>query len=394
MKFLSLWMLWASLSYGQSFDSFIQQILQSPAEARGGIVEQYLSAQKSSPITEDDTLVHFVLYGAANTVLVNGDLQRWLEPDTLSAIRCGRYSLFYRTYTLPSDARLDYIFIVDGREILDPANPLTTPSGFGRHSDLRMPKFVPSPFLVRRSDIPQGRIEDITVHPYIVPPLKQYWRGARPIKVYLPPGYDTLMNVPAVYVQDGFETIKFAFLPTVIDNLIAESIIEPVMAVFIAPADRGEEQMGFFHEPYKRYICEELVPMIDSKYKTNRTPEKRALIGVSSGGHSALSIVLSRTDLFRNAGGQSSTITSSLEKLVQKNASVLPTSLKIYLDCGRYDLLPHWGEDFFVSNRNFSQLLSSLRIPHYFKEVNDGHQWASWRERMPEMLIYFFRKKY
>lgn len=392
MKYFLSWMLCVSFGYTQSFDSFIQRLYQAPVEKRIGIVEQYLSTRKSAPIMEDDTLVHFVLYGTANTVLVNGDLQGWRVPDTLHVIDCGRYSFFFRTFPVPSDARLDYMYIVDGREMLDPANPLTTPSGFGRHSDLRMPKSVSSPFLVRRSDIAQGRIEDIPVHPYIVPPLKQYWRGARPLKVYLPPGYDTLTNVPAVYVQDGFEAIKFAFLPTVIDNLIAERIIEPVMAVFIAPVDRGEEQIGFFHEPYKRYICEELVPMIDRQYKTDRSPEKRALIGISSGGYSALSIAFSRMDLFRNVGGQSATITSSLEALVRQKASTLPSSVKIYLDCGRYDLRPYWGEDFFISNRNFSQLLSSLHIPHYFKEVNDGHQWASWRERMPEMLIYFFRK--
>ncbi len=383
-------MLCVSFGYSQSFESFIRRLLLSPAERRSGVVEQYLSAQRSAPIVENDTLVHFVLYGTANTVLVNGDLQRWLEPDTLYVINCGRYSLFYRTFSLPSDARLDYIYSIDGREMLDPANPLATPSGFGPHSELRMPKFVSSPFLAYRSTIAHGRIEDVTVNPHVVSPLKQYWRGMRPLKVYLPPGYDTLTNLPVVYVQDGFEAIKFAFLPTVIDNLIAEQIIEPVIAVFIAPLDRGEEQIGFFHDPYKRYICEELVPMIDTKYKTGRSPERRALIGISSGGYSALSIAFSRMDLFRNVGGQSSTITTSLEELVRQKASSFPSSMKIYLNCGRYDLRPNWREDFLISNRNFSQLLSSLHVPHYFKEVIDGHQWASWRERMPGMLIYFF----
>ncbi|MEW5797624.1 MAG: alpha/beta hydrolase-fold protein [Bacteroidota bacterium] len=396
MRFFFLWILCVSFSYSQSFGLFIQRLLQSPAEERSGIVERYLSTQKSAPIVENDTLVHFVFYGAANRVLINGDLQRWLEPDTLHTINCGNNSLFYRTFILPSDARLDYIFIVDGREMLDPANPLTTQSGFGSHSEVQMPKFVPSPFLLYRSEIAHGRIEDVPVNPYVVAPLKQYWRGARPLKIYLPPGYDTLSNLPVVYVQDGFETIEFASLPTIIDNLIADQKIMPVISVFIPPLRREEEQMGFLRDQYKKYLCDELVPMIDKKYKTGRSPNKRALIGISSAGNASLYVAFTRPDIFLNTGGQSTAITPALEEITRQKAvqNLLPASMKIYLDCGRYDMRRYSNDDFLTLNRTFSEFLSSLRIPHYYKEVNDGHQWGSWRERMPEMLMYFFRKKF
>jgi enterochelin esterase-like enzyme len=29
-------------------------------------------------------------------------------------------------------------------------------------------------------------------------------------------------------------------------------------------------------------------------------------------------------------------------------------------------------------------------INHSFKIFNDGHEWANWRERIDEILIYFF----
>jgi enterochelin esterase-like enzyme len=120
------------------------------------------------------------------------------------------------------------------------------------------------------------------------------------------------------------------------------------------------------------------------------------MIGISGGGHLSLYAGLRRSDVFLNVGGQSSTITPWLTDLTKQRfaSNSVSAQMKIYLDCGRYDIQsdnsPNDPFDFLRLNRNYSNLLSSLHIPHYYKEVNDGHEWANWRERMPEMLIYFF----
>ncbi len=69
---------------------------------------------------------------------------------------------------------------------------------------------------------------------------------------------------------------------------------------------------------------------------------------------------------------------------------MLSPQFKLYLDCGTYDLQLDNGADLLRWNREYSDLLSSLRIPHYYQELTDGHQWANWRERMPGMITYFF----
>jgi len=100
--------------------------------------------------------------------------------------------------------------------------------------------------------------------------------------------------------------------------------------------------------------------------------------------------------MFLNVAGQSSSTTPRLVALTERQArgDHLPPQMRIYLDCGRYDLKfedPFGGiYDLLEVNRAYSSQLSELRIPHYYKELNDGHQWASWRERMPDLLIYFF----
>jgi enterochelin esterase family protein len=205
-----------------------------------------------------------------------------------------------------------------------------------------------------------------------------------------------LSDLPTVYINDGFDAISFADMPTILDNLIAQKKITPVIAVFIPPVARQFEYLTEGREKFITVLCNEIVPMIDDLFRTSRTPEKRAMMGISNGGHVTLYTVLSRPDLFHNAGGQSPTISPELLDLTQRQSdkNILPPTMKIYLDCGRYDIQrynPVWGDiDFLDANRKYSEMLSSLRIPHFFREVNDGHEWASWRERMPDMLIFFF----
>jgi enterochelin esterase-like enzyme len=226
--------------------------------------------------------------------------------------------------------------------------------------------------------------------------LSRYTIFRREIKVYLPHGYEELSGLPTVYINDGFDAISFADMPTILDNLIAQKKIVPVIAVFIPPVARQFEYLTDGREKFVNVLCNEVVPMIDDNFRTARMPQKRAMMGISNGGHITLYTVLSRPDLFHCAGGQSATISPELQNLTQRQAdkNKLPPTMKIYLDCGRYDIQrynPVWGDiDFLESNRKYSEMLVSLRIPHFYREVNDGHEWANWRERMPDILIFFF----
>ncbi|MFZ4621947.1 MAG: alpha/beta hydrolase-fold protein, partial [Bacteroidota bacterium] len=244
MKYSLILLTFISLLSAQTFESVIQKLEQSPLEQRKKIIEQYLNTKRTAPIVEQDSIIHFVLYGVADSVSVIGNLQQWLTAVPLKKIECGQFSFFYSTFTAPPDARLDYQLIINGKFRTDPQNPRITPSGFGPHSEVQMPKFNPTPYIYYRSDIQHGVIDSLAPLLVIPPPLNHYLIPRRSIKVYRPAGYDTLSNLPTVYVHDGFEYIDFAFAPTILDNLIAEGRIPPVIAVFIPPVDRGQEYMG------------------------------------------------------------------------------------------------------------------------------------------------------
>ncbi len=371
----------------QSFQHFTEHLQQLPEAERAVRVQAYLSKQGSTPLVEGDSLVHFIYFGQAETVLLNGDLQAgWSRPDTMRQIYCGGERLFYRSYTLPPDARLDYLFIIDGVTRLDPRNPRMTPSGFGPHSELRMPAFEGTETIRSRAEIEHGRI-DSTMFVSQDTLLKP-----RKVKIYTPAGYDRSRQLATLYVHDGEDALRFNLFLNILDNLIADGRVAPLLAVFIPPVEREAEYVGDKRKAFSAALCNELVPLIERRYGTARDPAKRAMMGISNGGHISLATVLARHDVFRNVAGQSSFITPYLHDLVDTAANFPGVAtLKIYIDVGRYDLLVPGGDQSLLRlNQQFSQTLCTNGIEHIYVELNDGHQWANWRERTGDILVYFF----
>ncbi len=372
------------------FKDFIQQLKQLPITERTSAVEQYLVEKKTTPIIENETFLHFVWFGKASTVLLSGDLQNWSAHDTLEKIPCGENTFFYSSYTVPPDSRLDYQFIVDGTWGTDPKNPRITPSGYGPHSEAAMPRFKSNPNLIYNANVPHGKIDSMffkssndSIHP-------------REIKLYVPHEYENLSDLPTLYVHDGFEALEYESFNIVLDNLIAAKKISPVIVIFIPPVERGEEYVGSKLRDFTIALCNELVPLIDQTYRTSKNPAQRAMMGISNGGHASFAIVLKRPDVFLNAAGQSSTIAMQLFEIFDCTREHLSSHppFKIYLDVGHYDIRsPQEGASFLQSNKNFSRELTKNGIAHLYHEFNDGHEWANWRERTEEILIYFFGKK-
>jgi len=134
----------------------------------------------------------------------------------------------------------------------------------------------------------------------------------RPVLVYLPPGYDDepLRPYPVVYVIQGF-TGNVAMwhnrspwrqpFPENADALFARGDAPPAIVVYVDAWTRyGGSQ--FVDSPgtgrYHSYLCDEIVPWVDARYRTRRDPASRAIMGKSSGGFGAMITPMLRPDLF------------------------------------------------------------------------------------------------
>jgi enterochelin esterase family protein len=372
------------------FAKFVNKLKDIPVDQRLSELQTFLSVNPASPVIEDN-LACFYWYGKANSVLINGDIQAgWAKPDTMVSISCGDEKLFYKIYSLPVDARVDYQFIVDGTIITDPRNPIITPSGFGLHSQCAMPMFKSDSVLQYRADIIHGTVDSLFFE------SKQTSIQPRSLKIYKPANYDSFTSLPALYVNDGFKAIDYCSYINVLDNLIADKNIKPIVVVFIDFIEGDQDYFLNKTEEYFSAVCKELVPIIDKNYKTSQRSEDRTVTGISAGGHISLLTALKNPDVFLNAAGQSSTTTEELFSAINSTSlnNLTKKKLKLYFDVGRFDLAQSGinNHSFLYANQLLNKEMNNANINHIFKIVNDGHEWASWRERVDEILIYFFNK--
>jgi S-formylglutathione hydrolase FrmB len=134
----------------------------------------------------------------------------------------------------------------------------------------------------------------------------------RPIWVYLPPGYDDSPETryPAVYVIQGYtghvsmwanrSAYRQPFTESA-DQVFASAEAPPCILVYVdAWTAYGGSQ--FVDSPgtgrYHSYLCDEVVPWVDERYRTIAGRDSRAIMGKSSGGFGAMITPMWRPDLF------------------------------------------------------------------------------------------------
>jgi len=133
----------------------------------------------------------------------------------------------------------------------------------------------------------------------------------RPVYVYAPPGYDPDADrrYPSIYVIQGMTgqldmwRNRKAFQPTVLEAVDAwfATGSAPAIVVYVdAWTSVGGAQ--FLDSPatgrYHTYLCDEVVPFVDARYRTLANAAHRGIAGKSSGGYGAMVTPMLRPDLF------------------------------------------------------------------------------------------------
>jgi enterochelin esterase-like enzyme len=139
----------------------------------------------------------------------------------------------------------------------------------------------------------------------------------RHVRVYTPPDYDADLKkkYPVLYLQHGGgedETgwAKQGHMNFILDNLIAEKKAVPMIVVMEKgyavkageqPAAPGPGR-GFGGGAFEDVVMKDLIPMIDSTYRTIADRDHRAIAGLSMGGGQAMQIGLTHLDTFSVVG--------------------------------------------------------------------------------------------
>jgi S-formylglutathione hydrolase FrmB len=159
----------------------------------------------------------------------------------------------------------------------------------------------------------RGRLDEAVIESRLLRDNPLGDPAVRPIWTYLPPAYEREPDrrFPTIYLLQGMTgqldmwRNRTAFRPNVpelVDALFdADDAPPPAIIVFVdCWTSYGGSQFldsagtGRYHG----YLCDEVVPWVDARYRTLAQREHRAISGKSSGGYGAMVAPMLRPDLF------------------------------------------------------------------------------------------------
>ena len=207
-------------------------------------------------------------------------------------------------------------------------------------------------------------------------------------RVWLPPCYDELAadRFPVLYLIHGQ-----SFTDDQWDRLGADEMAASMIAsgeappfIIVMPRDRSWAQPT--EDRFGEVVIEELIPWIDTQYRSLPDREYRSVGGLSRGGGWAVHFALSHPDLFSSLGAHSVAIfwadTPKIKKWLGEIPEELP--LRIYLDIGDHDRM-----EIRRSAMWFENLLTGRGISHEWHLFSGFHDEEYWGNHVDEYLRWF-----
>ncbi len=372
----------------EALNAFLFQLNTASDWSRDAQVDSFLVSHGPFPIiAPNGSSVCFVYRGHAQSVGVAGDFNSW-TPDRSPMRRIEETDLWLLDATFGPNARIEYKFVVDEASwILDPLNPRHSEGGFGANSELAMPGYVEAWEVMPNPNVPHGAL---TAFSLTSATLGQ----VRPYLVYTPAGYDARSTdrLPLLLFHDGNDYLQFGSARTILDNLIAAGRIEPLIAVFVPPVDRNDEYAFDRTGAYDAFIVDELLPAIETRFRTETDPLRRAMTGPSLGGLVTTRLCYARPDLFGLCAPISPAYWPNDGAMMTAVVDGPVKPIRWYIDWGVYEIAdrqdpstPHPQ-----SAPHMRDLLLQAGYEVYWNEWPEGHSWGSWRANLDAMLETFF----
>ena len=229
--------------------------------------------------------------------------------------------------------------------------------GIGAQTRRIAPPYVADPAFTEKDNVPKGRVVRFTMNsaesrlfptgpvgrggrggpgqapqPPAEPPQHQTFE--RQVALYIPAGYVANTPAPFIVIQDerwyipedappgpdGKPRTDLPFIRVMLDNLIHEKRVPPIVAVLLAPGPGGQRTIEYdtVSDRYVNFVETEVLPRITRDHQVAFTsdPEGRATLGESSGAAAALTMAWLHPNLYRRVISYSGTFVA-----LQRNAT-------------------------------------------------------------------------
>jgi enterochelin esterase family protein len=264
-------------------------------------------------------------------------------------------------------------------------------------------------------DVPHGQVREIHYFSKINNVMRRCF-------IYTPPGYDQDLTkrYPVLYLQHGGGEDETGWsnqgrANLIMDNLIAEGKATPFIIVMDngtwampnrprpnpqaspnqqARPGQGERPAGpwpptGWADGFKKTLVEEIIPMVDTQFRTLADQPHRAMAGLSMGGMQTRVITLAHPELFSHVGMFSG---GSYSPEDVNNAPGFKEKVKfLFVSFGSRELENRragFGGD---PQANTEALKNAGMNTHFYVSPLTAHEWQTWRRSLYEFAQRVFK---
>ena len=223
--------------------------------------------------------------------------------------------------------------------------------------------------------------------------------------VVITPDMAAEKRLPVVYLLNGYSGNQFTWI-NIRRNL--PELSDQYGIIFVMPDGRDS---WYWDSPLdsamqmESFITQDLVPYIDANYNTIPNPSKRAITGLSMGGHGAMWLGFRHPEIWKNIGSTSGGLdirpfpenwnlklhlgekteneeTWNSHTVINLVEDITPGYYNIIIDCGT--------DDFFLNvNYNMHDALMNSKIEHDYTLRPGGHTQDYWENSILYQLLFF-----
>jgi enterochelin esterase-like enzyme len=232
-----------------------------------------------------------------------------------------------------------------------------------------------------QENVPKGKLE---THRFKSIALK----NERRIWIYTPNNYSQ-SNTPykLVISFDGRPTMTTLSAPTILNNLVFNKKIPPVIMIGIDSVNRFQELT--FNDDFNHFLTKELIPWIRSSYNVSVKPSDTILCGFSLGGLASFFAAFNHPEMFGNLLSLSGSVhwkkngyEGKTPWLLNNIENYKKLPLRVFMRAGLLE-----NEPLLEGNKNLYKILKSKGYDVVFSEFLGGHDDIWWQNELPQGLV-------
>jgi len=289
-----------------------------------------------------------------------------------------------------------YWLVIDGVYVSDPASE--SYFGCGKQcSGIEVPSEGENFYAAK--NVPHGEVRSRWYH-------SETTDTTRRCLVYTPPGYDndTSTRYPVLYLQHGMgEDLRGwsnqGRMNFILDNLLAAGEANPMIVVMedggiaggFGQRRRGgaaQDRFAVVRE-FTDILIKDVIPMIDSTYRTLSDRGHRAMAGLSMGGFQTFETTFPHLDLFAYIGGFSPGLPMDTITGIYDDPDAFNARVKLlWIGTGTVE------RDSNPNILHLHQAFAKAGIKHvYFESPGTAHEWQTWRRSLHDFAPRLFRNE-